>query len=48
MADVDHFEYTTGQILGKIVRIVVVDIVPAMVMKPFSVVQYWLFGQDEG
>ena len=56
MVDIDHFEYTAtcylkrlgAQILGKLVGIVVVDIAPAMVVKPFAVVQYWLFDQDVG
>ena len=56
MVDVDRFEYTTAhcfqrlgaQILGKIVGIVVVDIAPAMVVRPCDVAQCWLFDQDEG
>ena len=56
MIDVDHFEHTdthylqrfVTQILGKLVGIAVIDIAPAMVVKPFVVVQYWLFDQDEG
>ena len=56
MIDVDRFEYTVAhylqifvaQILGKLVGIAVVDIAPTMVVKPFTVVQYWLFDQDEG
>ena len=55
MIDVNCFEYTAthylqifvAQILGKLVGITVVDIAPAMVVKPFSVVQYQLFDQDE-
>ena len=51
MVDVDHFEYTAAhylqifgaQILGKLVGIVVVDIAPAMVVRPCVVAQYWLF-----
>jgi len=56
MVDFDHFEYLVAhylqrfvaQILGKLVGIAVVDIAPAMVVKPCAVVQYWLFDQDEG
>lgn len=56
MIDGNHFEYTAvhylqrfvAQFLGKLARILVVDIAPAMVVKPFSVVQYWMFDQDEG
>ena len=56
MIDVERFEYTAAhylqrfvaQILSKIVGIAVVGIEPAMVLKPFSVVRYWLFDQDEG
>jgi len=56
MIDGDRFEYTdahypqsfVAKVLGKLAGIVVVDIVPAMAMKPFSVVQYWMFDQDEG
>jgi len=56
MVDIDRFECTTAhylqrfvaQILGKLVGIMVVDIAPAMVVKPCAVVQYWLFDQDEG
>jgi len=56
MVDVDCFEYVAthylqrfgAQILGKLVGIAVVDIASAMVVRPFVVVQYWLFDQDEG
>jgi len=48
MVDIDRFEYTAAhylqrlvaQILGKLVGIAVVDIAPAMVVKPCAVVQY--------
>ena len=56
MVDFDRFEYTAAHYLqrfvaqspGKLVGIVVVDITPAMVVRPCAVVQYWLFAQDEG
>ena len=56
MVDFDYFEYTVAHYLqrfvawtlGKLVGIVVVDITPAMVVKPHAVVQYWLFDQYEG
>ena len=52
----NHFEYITAhylqsfvaQVLGKLARIAVVDIIPAMAVRPFVVVQYWMFDQDEG
>lgn len=52
----NDFEYTAAyysqsfvaQVLGKLARIAVVDITPTMVVKPFSIVQYWMFDQDEG
>jgi len=52
----NHFEHTVAhyrqsfvaQVLGKPAGIAVVDIVPAMVVGPFAVVQYWMFDQDEG
>ena len=52
----NHFEYTAAhypqsfvaQVLGKLAGIMVVDIAPAMVVKPCAVVQYLLFDQDEG
>ena len=55
MIDGDRFEYMAAHypqsfvahVLGKLVGIAVVDIAPAMVVKPFSVVQYWMFEQDE-
>ena len=55
MVDFDRFEYTVAQypqsfvsqVLGKLARIVVVDIVPVMVVGPFVVVQYWMIDQDE-
>lgn len=45
------FEYTiahylqifVAQVLGKLVGIMVVDVAPAMVIKSFTVAQYWLF-----
>jgi len=48
MIDGDRFECTTAhylqsfvaQVLGKLAGIVVVDIAPAMVVKPLAVVQY--------
>ena len=56
MIDVDRIKYTVAhypqsfvaQVLGKLVGIAVVDNVPAMVAKPFAVVQYRLSDQDEG
>ena len=52
----NRFEYTAAhypqscvaQVLGKHARIVVVDIAPAMAVRPFFVVQYQMFDQDEG
>ena len=52
----NHFEYTAthylqsfvAQVLGKLVGIAVVDVAPAMVVKPFVVAQYWMLDQDEG
>ena len=56
MIDGDRFEYTVAhymqsfvsQVLCKLVGITVVDIAPAMVLKPFVVAQYWILNQDEG
>ena len=52
----NRFEYTAthylqsfvAQVLGKLAGIAVVDIAPAMVVRPFAVVQCWMFNQDEG
>ena len=43
-----YLQSFVAQVLDKITGIVVVDIVPAMVVGPFDVVQYWIFDQDEG
>ena len=56
MIDDNHFEYTAAhylqsfiaQVLGTLAGIAVVDVAPAMVVKPFDVAQYLMFDQDEG
>lgn len=43
-----YLQSFVAQVLGKLAGIMVVDIVLAMVVGPFFVVQYWMFDQDEG
>ena len=43
-----YLQSFVAQVLGKLVGIAVVDVAPAMVVKPFAIAQYWTFDQDEG
>ena len=42
-----YLQSFVAQVLGKLARIAVVDIAPAMAVRPFFVAQYWMFDQDE-
>ena len=43
---VHYLKSLVSQVLGKFVGIAVVDIVPAMVVGPFAIAQYWMIDQD--
>ena len=47
-AIVHYLQSLVSQVLGMFAGVAVVDIVPAMVVGPFSSAQYWKIDQDVG